>query len=131
MEAPIGVEDIRGTMERPLTADEVRVIPNWISKAWEKLLDVVPDVSERQELPPTDPRYVRVNVVKDVLVETVERKVRNASGLRSFGTDEYQQQVDSELSSGKIYISAESLERFQPRPIAGTSEGAYSLQLEM
>lgn len=131
MVAPIGIDDIRGTIERPLTTDEARVIPAWIEKAWGLLLDKVPDVVERQALPAGNPLHVREGVVKDALVNAVERKVRNAGGLVSFGTDEYSQRVDGSLSSGKIYIADEDLARFAPRPIAGTSQGVYSMQLEL
>lgn len=131
MVAPIGIDDIRDTIERPLTTDEARVIPAWIEKAWGLLLDKVPDVVERQALPAGNPLHVREGVVKDALVNAVERKVRNASGLRQFGTDEYSQTIDASLSSGKIYIADEDLARFQPRPIAGTSQGVYSMQLEL
>ncbi|MBF4549240.1 hypothetical protein [Pseudoclavibacter sp. VKM Ac-2888] len=131
MQAPINVNSIRGVIERPLTADEVRVIPQWIDQAVEKLLDAVPDLEARKALPPENPRHVRENVVRDALVNAVERKVRNAGGLRRFGTDEFSSEVDPSLASGKIFISDEDLARFQPRPIAGTSQGVYSMQLEL
>ena len=131
MDVPIDVNDVAGVIERPLTPDEKRVIPRWIDQALGRLLDAVPDVEARKALPPTNPLHVREDVIKDALVNAVERKVRNASGLRQFGTDEYSQTIDASLSSGKIYIADEDLARFQPRPIAGTSQGIYSMQLEL
>lgn len=128
MDIPIGLESIRNTIERPLTADEERTIPNWIDRAWRILQREVPGIPARVDLPDTDPGYLTSEEVGDVLTSMVERKVRNAAGLRSWGGDDYNQVIDSELSSGKIYVTDDEKAALATKPL-GSSGGIYSIPL--
>jgi hypothetical protein len=130
MPAPIVLDDIRGRIERPLTAEEERTIPNWIDDAWEHLVDQVPRLEARLLLDPAQPDAIRSETAKSVLGRMVERKVRNAAGLRSFGlADGSQATIDNDLSAGEIYVTAEELARFAPRAVAAPIQGVFSIQL--
>lgn len=128
MENPADLEAVRGSIERPLTPDEERVIPSWLGKAWRELNRVVPGISQRNELDPTAPGHLAKDDVKDVVVAMVERKVRNPDGLRSWGGDDYDQTIDATLSSGQIYVT--DAERDSLLPAAPTfGNGIYSIPL--
>lgn len=130
MDVTITVEDVQGRIERPLTVDEVRVIPGWIEDARGVLVDGVPDVEARLALSPSAPAYLSGETVKRVLRRMVERKVRNPSGLRTFSVDGYDQTVDRENSAGKIYLSGDDLADLAPRPVESRRiPGAWSLQV--
>lgn len=128
MNNPATIEDVRDSIERPLTADEERVIPSWLDTAWRRLQRAVGGIPTRTSLPNTADGYLDVADVVDVLVAMVERKVRNAAGLRNFSTDDYEQTVDAALSSGQIYVSADEIASLAARPLAG-SGNIYSIAL--
>lgn len=125
---PAGIEDVRGVIERPLTADEERVIPNWLNKAWRELQRVVPGIPDRVTLPVSADGYLATADVIDVLAAMVERKTRNAAGLRSWSTDDYDQTVDSALSSGQIYVSESEKDSLAVRTV-GASNQIFSITL--
>lgn len=122
MENPASITDVEGSIERPLTADETRVIPNWLAKAWRELQRVVPGIPDRVSLPPAADGFLDEADVIDVLVAMVERKVRNAAGLRSWSTDDYDQTVDSALSSGQIYVSESEKDSLAVRTAGGSNQ---------
>lgn len=128
MDNPADIEDVRGSIERPLTADEERVIPEWLAKAWRLLQREVRGIPARIALPETDVGYLAVDDVKDVVVAMVERKVRNADGLRAWSGDDYEQTVDAALSSGQIYVSASEIASLAPASASG-GNGMYSIAL--
>jgi hypothetical protein len=125
---PAGLEDVRGSIERPLTSDEERVIPTWLGKAWRELNRVVPGITTRNELPTDDPQHLATDDVKDVVVAMVERKVRNADGLRTWAGDDYSQTIDAALSSGQLYVTEAERVSLMPRDIVGHG-GMYSIPL--
>lgn len=122
MDNPANITDVRGSIERPLTSDEERVIPYWLDKAWRELQRVVPGIPARVDLPDSADGYLAVDDVTDVLVAMVERKVRNASGLRSYSIDDYDQTVDAALSSGQIYVSDSEKASLAIRATDGSSQ---------
>lgn len=125
---PAGIEEVRGSIERPLTPDEERVIPSWLGKAWRELQRVVPGIPARTLLPTTTLGYLTVDDVRDVVVAMVERKVRNPEGLRTWSGDDYDQTIDSALSSGQIYVT--EAERVSLAPAGATFGNAiYSIPL--
>lgn len=113
--------DVESTFERPLTTDELRVVQPWLNQAWTILTLTVPGVDTRM-VTGTLPR----DAVVQVLVAMVERKLRNPDGLRSWNGDDYQETVDSALSSGQIYPTTDEINRLSVRVL---SSGIYSIQL--
>lgn len=127
----ITAADIQAVIERPLTADEFRVIPKWIEQAEEKLRREIRDLNERMALAVDAPAYLSIKTVKTVLVRMVERKTRNANGYRQVSSDGAQITVDSENSSGKIYLSEEDLADLAPTPVTTNHyPGAFSLRVD-
>lgn len=129
MAVTVSVEDVQARIERPLTVDEERVIPAWIQEAQILLGQTVRDIDERTQLAVDAPEFLPVETVKMVIARMVERKVRNPGGLRSYEVDGYDQTVDRELSSGKIYVSDDDLDALAPRRVVFPSNGAWSLQV--
>lgn len=119
---------VRGIIERPLTDDEERVIPNWLDLAWRKLQDEIPGIPDRMVMEPESILFLTSQTVADVVVAMVERKVQNPSGRRSFTTEDYTEVVDSTLSSGRIYVSDEDRKALQPK-IHVANDGFYSIPL--
>lgn len=128
MDNPATLADVQDTIERPLTTDEERVIPVWLDRAWRTLIREVPGIAFRNALQPDDPEYLAWDDVKDVVVAMVERKVRNADGLRTWGGDDYNQTVDAALSSGQLYVTAQERASLMPRDVT-TANGIYSIPL--
>lgn len=132
MDNPAGVNDVAALIERPLTPDEERAIPGWLDVALDRLTTAVPGLESRMGLPGEDPRHVDDGLVKRTLATMVERKVRNAGGLRQYSVDEYGQTVDTYLSSGRIYVSDEELRDFAFTDAAAAAAApAFSLHLEL
>ena len=128
MDNPANLLDVQDSIERPLTVDEERVVPTWLDRAWRILLREVPGVAFRNALAPTDPDYLAADDVKDVVVAMVERKVRNADGLRTWAGDDYNQTVDAALSSGQLYVTASERASLMPRNVT-SANGIYSIPL--
>jgi hypothetical protein len=129
MDNPADIEAVRGVIDRPLTPDEERTIPQWLGIAWRTLQRDVPGIPARTALDADVPGYLAVDDVKDVVVAMVERKVRNSNGLRTWSGDDYGQTVDNELSAGKIYVT--DAEKASLAPGAGLADGGgiYSIPL--
>jgi hypothetical protein len=128
VENPATLEDVRNSIERPLTSDEERVIPSWLDKAWRELNRVVPAISVRNALPTTEPTYLASEDVIDVLVAMVERKVRHPDGVAQWNGDDYGEKVDASMASGRIYVTDE--ERASLMPAAPSyGGGIYSIPL--
>lgn len=128
MENPASPQDVLDFVERPLTADEERVLPKWLAFAWRELNRVVPGISARNAKPLDDPLYLDENDIRDVLVAMVERKIRNPGGTREWRGDDYSEVIDSELSAGKIYVTeAERQKLMPPAPTYGNA--IYSIPL--
>jgi hypothetical protein len=129
MDNPAELSDVEGSFERPLTADEKRVIPKWLGTAWRTLTEEVRGIPARCELDEAAPGYLSSDTVKDVVVAMVERKLRNPDGFRTWGGDTESSTIDSTLSSGQIYVTALERARLAPTDLAGGAGGFYSIQL--
>ncbi|MBT2485809.1 MULTISPECIES: hypothetical protein [unclassified Microbacterium] len=128
MDNPVTLEDVRGSIERPLTPDEERVVPTWLGVAWRELNRVVPGISLRNALPDTDPTYLSADDVGDVIVAMVERKVRHPDGVSQWNGDDYGEKVDPSMASGRIYVTEKERESLMPAaPTYG--DGIYSIPL--
>lgn len=128
MQNPASLEDVRDSIERPLTSDEERVIPKWLDKAWRELNRVVPAISTRVFLDADAPAKLSIDDVCDVVIAMVERKVRNPDGNREWRGDDYGVTVDATLSSGQIYVTeAERASLMPPGPTFG--DAIFSIPL--
>jgi hypothetical protein len=127
MENPATLAHVVGTIERPLTEDEKRVIPDWLERAWRELNRVVPGISQRNALSLAHEQYLATEDVRDVVVAMVERKVRNADARRKWSADDVNEEVDSSIASGQLYVSSAEKAGLMPR-FAETG-GLYSIPL--
>ena len=126
MNNPASPQDVIDSIERPLSADEVRVLPNWLDRAWRILNREVPGIAARNELPVENAAHLPADDVRDVVVAMVERKLRNPDGTRTWSGDDYSQTVDAALSSGQLYVTAD--ERAGLMPVEDVGEpGMYSI----
>jgi hypothetical protein len=130
IENPAKPEDV--VLERPLTDGETAVLPSWLARAWRVLQDEVPGIGARMLAdPPQDPPppgAVPRETVAEVVVAMVERKLRNADGLRSYGVDDSTAVVDQALSSGQIAPTPGEIARLSV-PVAAAGGGAFSIPL--
>lgn len=128
MDNPAELDDVVGNIDRPLSDDELRVIPQWLGTAWRRLNRAVPGIAVRTALPESAAGHLSVDDVKDVVIAMVERKVRNSAGLRTWNGDDYGQTIDSELSAGKIYVTADEVALLSPN-IGYPASGIFSIPL--
>jgi hypothetical protein len=119
---PATLEDVRGSIERPLTSEEERVIPAWIEQAWIVLRYASPGLEARVVA-----GSLRVEPVQQVLVAMVERKLRNPEGLRAYNVDDTTTTIDAALSSGQLAPTPDELARLAPPAVA--RGGIFSIQL--
>lgn len=128
MANPADLKDVTAGFERPLTEGEAAAVPTWLAIAWPRFRRAVPGVEARMLLPQDSTGYVDINEVRAVLAEMVIRRLRNPDALRTWNDDTYGQTVDSELSSGKIYVTDEERDQFA-LPGADGVNGIYSIPL--
>jgi len=127
MENPATLAHVVDTIERPLTTDEKRVIPDWLDRAWRELNRVVPGIAQRNAFETTHEQYLATEDVRDVVVAMVERKVRNADARRKWSGDDFNEEVDSSIASGQLYVSAAEKAGLMPR--FSETGGFYSIPL--
>lgn len=126
----ITTDEVQGVIERTLTPDELRVIPNWIAQAEDILRRHVRDLDARMSMADSAPAYLSETTVKRVLTRMVERKARNPNAYRQVSSDGAQATIDSNSSAGKLYLSEEDIDDLAPLPITGWRvPGAFSLQV--
>lgn len=134
-----GTDDVIASFERPLTSEEARVLPAWMRAAWTVLrgtegLRNIPArlaAEDTEAVGAAEPVHTLREDLQQVVIAMVERKLRNADGLRGYTVDDGQATVDAALSSGQLYVTAEELARLLPPQPAGTAAGggAYSIPL--
>ena len=129
MENPATLQHVEDTFERPLTVDEKRVVPGWLGTAWRTLTQEVRGIPARCELVEGAPGHLDEDAVKDVVVAMVERKLRNPDGFRTWNGDTEASTIDSTLSSGQIYVTAQERARLAPSDSSGGAGGFYSIPL--
>lgn len=135
MENPAVLKDVKDSIERPLTSEEERVIPNWLGRAWRELNRVVPGISARNALPEKlpsglpNPDHLATDDVRDVVVAMVERKVRNPDARRDWRGDDFAETIDSSISSGQIYVSDQERAKLMPAAVNYGGDGMFSIPL--
>lgn len=127
MDNPAKISDVTGSFERPLTTGETAAATKWLDRAWRILRDEIPGVVGRLTLAEGNALHLDEESVVEVLVAMVERKLRNPDGIRQWSDDTYGQTVDTTLSSGQLYITAEERSRLAPQNTSGG--GFYSIPL--
>lgn len=97
---------------RPLSPAEVAVVPGLSSRAWIRVLAKVPTV---------ETSGVSEAVIQDVMVSMIVRVLKNPDSARIINAsiDDYTdgKTLDTAISSGEMYVSADEIEMLTPAPI--------------
>jgi hypothetical protein len=108
---------------RPLTEQESNVIAGLSAKAWLRITAKVPDVYESG---------IDEAIIKDVMVSMIIRVLKNPDSARiiseSIDDSTDSRTLDSAISSGEMYVSADELVMLTLPPIAPVY-GMYVLGL--
>lgn len=98
------VEDVATTLGRPITdADEIRQVQAWIGKVERRI---------QRRLGPLD--TLDAEALKDVISESVARRVRNPEGKKSERIDDYSYSLDTDAARSGLYITEEEWELLIP-----------------
>ncbi|MFK5691284.1 Gp19/Gp15/Gp42 family protein [Ornithinimicrobium sp. LYQ92] len=81
-----------------------------IAKAGRELLSRVPNLADRVAA-----GKVTDEDIKDVIEAMVVRVIRNPSGYRQVGIDDFQATIDTTLSAGGLYLSDDEREKLAGR----------------
>lgn len=106
---------------RPLSAAERQVASSLLVDAWAVLVSHDPTIATRITAATLDPALLRT-----VLVAMVLRVMRNPEGKRQESIDDYSWTLDSAVSTGALYVSADEL-RLLAAPYTGTTRGSLRL----
>ena len=114
---------------RPLTAEEITLVPGLSNKAWRRVLAHFPDMDANITFtsPATAP-LVSPDLVKDVMADMIVRVLKNPDSVRSDSIDDHTTTLDTSISSGGMYLSVEEIALLTPRP-AVPIYGMYVLGL--
>lgn len=133
MDMPAGLvtlEDIRERFYRALTPDEERVIPAWISDAWDELLDLAYlRLDERLTADP--PEAGLLERVGRVIRSAVLNRLRNPQGRRQYSYSVDDATVSETIASETIvagWFTAEDLAKLEP---AGVASDAFSIRTDV
>src|SRR5690606_17163317 len=119
----VTLEDIRERFYRTLTPDEERVIPAWISDAWDELMDLAYlRLDERLTADP--PEAGLLERVGRVIRSAVLNRLRNPQGRRQYSYSVDDATVSETIAAETIvagWFTAEDLAKLEP---AGGGAGA-------
>lgn len=102
---------------RPLTTDEAALIPGLSNRAWLRILARFPDIeANTAPVPPATEPLVSVDLVADVMGSMIVRVLKNPDSVRSDSVDGDTTTLDSAISSGEMYLTAEEVALLTPRP---------------
>lgn len=113
---------------RPLATEEAALVPGLSNKAWRRVLAHFPsmDASITFVAPATAP-LVSPDLVKDVMASMIVRVLKNPDSVRSDSIDDHTTTLDTSISSGEMYLSAEEITLLTARPVP--SYGMYVMGL--
>lgn len=98
---------------RPLTTEETTVVPGLSDRAWIRIVAKLPDVYESG---------IDEAIIQDVMVSMIIRVLKNPDSARiiseSIDDSTDSRTLDSAISSGEMYVSADELAMLTPAPIA-------------
>lgn len=114
---------------RPLTADEIVLIPGLSNRAWLRIAARFPDIeANTAPVPPDTEPLVSVDLVADVMASMIVRVLKNPDSVRSESIDDNTTTLDVAVSSGEMYLTAEEVSLLTPRPPV-PSYGMYVMGL--
>lgn len=125
----VTLEDVRERFYRALTPDEERVVPAWLSDAWDELMDM-PALGLVARLSAIPAEAGLLERVGRTIRAAVLRKLRNPQGRRqfSYGVDDatVSETLASETLAGDWFTDDE-LDRLYP---PGVGSDAFSIRTD-
>jgi hypothetical protein len=98
---------------RPLTEQEANVVAGLSDRAWLRIVAKLPDVYESG---------IGEAIIQDVMVSMIIRVLKNPDSARviseSIDDSTDSRTLDSAISSGEMYVSADELAMLTPAPVA-------------
>lgn len=125
----VTLEDIRERFYRTLTPDEERVIPAWISDAWDELMDM-PRLALEARLSANPPEAGLLERVGRTIRAAVLRRLQNPQGRRQYSYSVDDATVSETLASETLagaWFTDEELDRLSP---PGAASDAFSIRLD-
>lgn len=132
MDMPAGLvtlEDVRERFYRALTPDEERVVPAWISDAWDELLDI-PALALEARLSAVPPEAGLLERAGRTIRAAVLRRLQNPQGRRQFSYSVDDATVSETLASETIagaWFTDEELDRLSP---PGVGSDAFTIRTD-
>ena len=132
MDMPAGLvtlEDVRERFYRALTPDEERVVPAWISDAWDELLDI-PALALEARLTAVPPEVGLLERVGRTIRAAVLRRLQNPQGRRQYSYSVDDATVSETLASETIagaWFTDEELDRLSP---PGVGSDAFTIRTD-
>lgn len=132
MDMPAGLvtlEDVRERFYRALTPDEERVVPAWISDAWDELLDM-PALALEARLSAVPPEVGLLERAGRTIRSAVLRRLQNPQGRRQFSYSVDDATVSETLASETIagaWFTDEELDRLSP---PGVGADAFTIRTD-
>lgn len=132
MDMPAGLvtlEDVRERFYRALTPDEERVVPAWLSDAWDELLDI-PALALESRLSAVPPEVGLLERVGRTIRAAVLRRLQNPQGRRQFSYSVDDATVSETLASETIagaWFTDEELDRLSP---PGVGSDAFTIRTD-
>ena len=132
MDMPAGLvtlEDVRERFYRALTPDEERVVPAWISDAWDELLDI-PALALEARLSAVPPEAGLLERAGRTIRAAVLRRLQNPQGRRQFSYSVDDATVSETLASETIagaWFTEEELDRLSP---PGVGSDAFTIRTD-
>ena len=132
MDMPAGLvtlEDVRERFYRALTPDEERVVPAWISDAWDELLDI-PALALEARLTAVPPEGGLLERVGRTIRAAVLRRLQNPQGRRQYSYSVDDATVSETLASETIagaWFTDEELDRLSP---PGVGSDAFTIRTD-
>lgn len=133
MDMPAGLvtlEDIRERFYRALTPDEERVVPAWLSDAWDELLDI-PALALEVRLTTDPPEEGLLERVGRTIRAAVLRRLQNPQGRRQYSYSVDDATVSETLASETLsgaWFTDEELDRLAP---PGVGSDAFSIRTDV
>lgn len=125
----VTLEDIRDRFYRMLTPDEERVIPAWISDAWDELMDM-PTLALEERLSAVPPEAGLLERVGRAIRAAVLRRLQNPQGRRQYSYSVDDATVSETLASETIagaWFTDEELDRLSP---PGVGSDAFTIRTD-
>lgn len=121
----VTAEDIRGAaygIDIPAGVGVDLQLDRLVAKAEVRLAGLIPTLAARYAA-----GTIEADLVRGIVEDMVIRVVSNPKALRSIGLDDFNATIDSAVSSGRLYVTADEVALLSPRRPAGGRVGSIRI----